>query len=196
MKQKGIAIQSLKNVLDKITFIDGIAWDDFSQTKIEKTIKKGDIIWREGQICKHLIFLKNGLIRSYYLNNSREVTLNFYEDGNLFYDDYSFISQKPSKNTFQALTDSALILIPRDHLLAMYDKHKCFEKIGRISVENAHIEMIEKRERLIQNSAEKNYKHLLSTQPHLIQTLPQKLIASYLNISTEHLSRIRGNVKI
>jgi len=194
MKRKEVITQSLRSILDKITLIDEIAWNDFTEKQTEKSFKKGEIIWKEGQTCKHLLFLKSGLVRSYALNNGKEITFNFYETNSLFYDDYSFISQNPSNKAFQALEDSAITFIPRDHLLSMYDKYKCFEKIGRISVEIAHIQMIEKRERLIKNSAEENYKHLLSTQPYLIQTLPQKLIASYLNVSTEHLSRIRAKI--
>jgi len=153
----------LRSILDEITFIDEIAWNDFSKKQTEKSFKKGEIIWKAGQICRYLLFLKSGLIRSYYLNNGKEITFNFYETNSLFYDDYSFISQNPSNKTFQALEDCTVTLIPREHLLQMYDKYKCFEKIGRISVENAHIQMIEKRERLVKNSAEENYKQLLST---------------------------------
>ncbi|WP_421810723.1 Crp/Fnr family transcriptional regulator [Flagellimonas sp.] len=194
MKQKEALNHSLKSILDQITFIDEIAWNDFIQHQIEKSLKRGEIIWNEGQVCRHLVFLKKGLIRSFSLNNGKEVTFNFYDTSSLFYDDYSFISQKSSKKTYQVLENSEVILIPREHLFKMFDKYKCFERIGRVSVENAHIRMIEERERLSQNNAEENYKQLLANKPYLIQILPQKVIASYLNISTEHLSRIRSKL--
>lgn len=178
-------------MLDEIAFIDEAAWDDFSRHQIRKSLRKGEEIWREGQVSKHLVFLTNGLIRSFAIDNGKEVTFNFYESGSLFYDDYSFISQNPCTKTYQVLENSEVILIPREHLLSMFDKYKCFERIGRVSVENAHVRMIEERDRMSLNTAEENYKELLENQSRLIQILPQKLIASYLKITTEHLSRIR-----
>lgn len=194
MKPKETLNHSLKSILNQVTFVDELAWEDFIQLKTEKSLKKGELLWREGQVCRHLVFLKKGLIRRFSLNNGKEVTFNFYETSSIFYDDYSFISQQPSKNNYQVLEDSEVTLIPRAQLLKMFDKYKCFERIGRIFVEKAHIAMIEEREKLSQNNAEKNYKQLLSNKPYLIQTLPQKIIASYLNISTEHLSRIRSKL--
>lgn len=193
-ESKEIAPRSLKSLLDQITVIDEVAWNDFTEHQIEKRFSKGEIIWQEGQICGHLVFLKKGLVRSFSAENGKEITFNFYETNSLFYDDYSFISQKPCNKTYQVLENSEIVLIPRMHLLSMFDKHKCFERIGRISVESAHVRMIEQRERMLQNSAEKNYQYLLLNSPYLVQTLPQKIIASYLNISTEHLSRIRSKI--
>lgn len=184
----------LKFTLNKIAVLNDMEWQDFSQFIIEKNLNKGDYIWEEGQISKHLIFLKSGLIRSYSFTNNREITHHFYEKNALFYDDHSFLSQKPCSKYYQILEKSALFMISREQLLAMYDKYKTFERIGRLAIEDAHIKMIENIERLNINSAEENYLHLLNNHPHLLQKISQKIIASYLNITTEHLSRIRSKI--
>lgn len=189
-----ISNKSLKSILNQIAYIDELAWNDFVQGQEERVFKKRELIWDEGQVCGHLVFLKKGLVRSFNFEHNKEVTFNFYDANSLFYDDYSFISQMPSRKIYQVLEDSTVTLISRTHLLSLFDKHKCFERIGRIAVENAHTAMIEERERLSLNSAEQNYQYFLMNSPHLIQRVSQKIIASYLNISTEHLSRIRAKI--
>lgn len=195
MEPKAAVSKSLRSILSEITFIEEEAWQDFAQHHIEKKLNKGDFLLKEGQTCRHLYFLKKGLIRSFNFEQDKEVTFNFYDGPDLFYDDHSFLSQKPCGKSYQVLEESELTLIPRAHLLSMFDKYKCFERIGRISIERAHIKMIEDRDRLLQHSAEYCYRYLLDHSPRLIQALPQKIIASYLQITTEHLSRIRSKMK-
>ena len=195
--EKGIHVNDihpLHATLNQIAIVDQTAWNDFSRSIIEKELQKKDCILEAGKKCQFLVFLKSGLVRSYSENGETEITFHFYEANSLFYDDYSFITQKASKKTYEVLEKSEIILIPRSHLLNMFDKHKCFERIGRMAIEQAHIQMIEENENLSLNNAEQNYKALLQHRPHLIQKLSQKMIASYLRITTEHLSRIRNKV--
>lgn len=184
----------LKSILENITPISDEIWGDFIEKRHEKSIKKGAFLWKEGQVCKHLVFLKSGLIRSFNHSGEKEITYNFYEKNALFYDDYSFLSQKPCTKNFQALEASEVLIFPRNHLLNLYDRHKAFERIGRIAIETAHIQMIENKERLNLHSAEFNYLYLLENHSELLQQVPLKIIASYLLISTEHLSRIRAKI--
>jgi len=183
--------ENLKIAINNIVGINEMAWNDFRTGLKEKKIKKGSFLWREGQTCRHLAFLHSGLIRSLSYNDGKEITHTFYESNNLFYDDYSFLSQNPCQKAYQVLADSELILVSRVHLHTMFDRHKCFERLGRLAVEQAHVSMIQDVERLNQSSSEENYKDLLITRPNLLQQVSQKVIASYLNISPEHLSRIR-----
>jgi len=183
--------EDFKSAIDAIVHINDLAWSDFKKEFQKKTIKKGEFIWKEGQTCKHLVFLKNGLVRSFSTTNGKETTHTFYEKKNFFYDDYSFLSQKPCIKAYQVLEDSELVFVSRTHLFSMYDKYKCFERLGRIAIEQTHIKMIHDIEQISQNSSEENYKHLLNTNPSLIHRVPQKIIASYLNVTSEHLSRIR-----
>ena len=184
----------LRKVIENIVKINEESWSEFESKITNKELKKGDFLWREGQVCRSLVFLQKGLIRTVSFKNEREVTHTIYEESSLFYDDYSFLSQNPCKKSFEALEDCQLSLSSRSDLFTMYDRHKSFERLGRIAVETAHVRMIENIERINLNSAEENYMHLLDSRPHLIQRISQKIIASYLNVTTEHLSRIRRNI--
>lgn len=181
----------LKETLNLISPIEDAAWMDFNSKCVEKTYQKDEFICTEGQIFKHLVFLQKGLIRSFSNSEHKEITHTFYDKGSLFYDDHSFLSTLPSRKSYITLEESNLIMISKHHLYELYDKYKSFERLGRIAVEMAHIRMIENQERINQNTAEENYVRILANHPDIIQRVPQKIIASYLNISTEHLSRVR-----
>jgi len=188
------SIDELKIVINNIVKISDLAWKDFEATTTKKRIKKGELLWEEGQVCRNLVFLQTGLVRSYSFRDGKEITHTFYEDKSLFYDDYSFLTQKPCKKTFEALEDCDLLVVNREDLFSLYDEYKCFERLGRRAVEIAHINMIEDIERLILGSAEQNYLYIINNTPKLIQQVPLKIIATYLNISSEHLSRIRAKI--
>ena len=192
MIHKGFLYSKL--VFDKIVRVDDSAWSDFSHNLKQKSLAKNDFLWREGQTCRHLVYLKKGLIRSLSVHKGREITYTFYDSGRIFYDDYSFLSQEPTNKSYQAIENCELLIIQKDHLHTMYDKYKSFERIGRISIEKAHLDMMNNLERLNQNSAEENYRDLLNNNSNIIQRVSQKIIASYLNITPEHMSRIRSKV--
>lgn len=182
----------LRAVLDPIVKINDKAWQEFELGITHDTIKKGGLLWDIGQICNSLVFLRTGLIRSYSFQHEKEVTHTFYVDKDLFYDDYSFLSQKPCRKMYEAIEDCELLLIHRSHLLSMYDRHKCFERLGRLALERTHVNMMEHMERISLDHARDNYRYLVTNHPSLLQRVPQKIIASYLNITPEHLSRIRA----
>jgi len=181
----------LRDALSSYSSLENEVWEEFEHFFIEKNIGKNEMIWQNGEVCKHLVFIVNGAVRSYSVAQGNELTNNFYFDDDLFYDDYSFISQKPCFNNYQALEDTELILIPRSALYLMFNKYKSFERLGRIVVECRYIELYEATARMNNQSAGENYRYLMENAREVIQRVPLKLVASYLNITPEHLSRIR-----
>jgi CRP-like cAMP-binding protein len=186
--------KALKSMLNGITPIEEEAWKDFEQFFVFKELHKYKKLWSEGDMCKHLVFLNSGLIRCYTSSADKEITHHFYIENSLFTDDYSFIHQQPAIHCYEALENTELIIIPRGAVYLMYDKYKSFERLGRMMVESIHIKLLELQQKKNQSSAEENYKHLIVNFPQVIQRVPQKIIATYLNISPEHLSRIKKNV--
>lgn len=184
----------LKSVIHQFSPVEAVAWKEFEQFFFERRLAKQEMLWEEGEFCQHLVFIQSGLIRCYDLDKGVERTHDFYLEGSLFYDDYSFHAQRPSLNFYQAIEATVLIAIPRAALHLMYDKYKSFERLGRIAVESNHIRRIESVQRITRLSAEENYRYLLEHQPELVRRAPLKMIASYLHISPEHLSRIRRGI--
>ncbi|MBT29976.1 MAG: cyclic nucleotide-binding protein [Thalassobius sp.] len=184
----------LKEALNQIAPVEECAWNDLEQFLSTKTVRKGELLWKAGDICRQLVFVNKGLIRSFSLIKEKENTHHFYFENSLFYDDYSFISHKKCTKNYEAVETTDLSIVPRGALYLLFDKYKSFERIGRLAVEQIHVKLIENYERINLYTAEENYLHLIDAYPEILQRVPLKHIASYLNISAEHLSRIRKAV--
>lgn len=181
----------LLQVLDAISPLEQEARAALAASIEYKHLKKNELLWLAGDTCKHLVFVEKGLLRNYEYINQREITHRFYAEQQLFYDDYSFIAQKQCVSNYEALEETDLLLIPRTALYALYDQFKSVERLGRIAVEQAHVRWVEHLNNITTKSAEENFSLLLKSQPNLLQRVPQKMIASYLNITPEHLSKIK-----
>jgi CRP-like cAMP-binding protein len=184
-------IEIFKNILQNVTPISENEWSHFEQYFSYRKLLKNETLWKERDICNHLVFVKNGLIYCFHNKEDKVIVTNLYFENAVFYDDYSFIRQEPCFLTYVALETTELIVIPRIALYEMFDKYKSFERLGRMMVELNHTTSIKEQLNFNGNKAEQKYLSLITSQPNVIQRVPLKIIASYLTITPEHLSRIR-----
>jgi CRP-like cAMP-binding protein len=187
-------IEIFKNILQNVTPISENEWLNFEQYFSCRKLLKNETLWKEGEICKHLVFIKRGLIYCYHNKEEKEIVTNLYFENSIFYDDYSFLKQEPCILTYVALEITELIVIPKIALYEMFDKYKSFERLGRMMVERNHTVSIKEQLNFNGNKAEEKYLNLIASQSNLVQRVPLKIIASYLNITPEHLSRIRKKI--
>jgi CRP-like cAMP-binding protein len=187
---------SIRNLLLSVTPISETEWQNFEQYFSYRKLHKNETLWKENEICKHLAFINNGLVYCYHNKEDKEIVTNIYFENSVFYDDYSFIRQEPCILTYVALETTELIVIPRIALYEMFDKYKSFERLGRMMIERNHTISIKEQLNFNGNKAEEKYLSLVALQPSLIQRVPLKIIASYLNITPEHLSRIRKKLRL
>ncbi len=187
---------SLRNLLQSVTPISETEWQNFEQYFSSRKLLKNETLWKQNEVCTHLVFINRGLIYCYHNNAEKVLVTNLYFENSVFYDDYSFIKQEPCILTYVALETTELIVIPRIALYEMFDKYKSFERLGRMMVERNHMISIKEQLNFNGNRAEEKYLSLVVSQPNFLQRVPLKLIASYLNITPEHLSRIRKKISV
>lgn len=160
-----------------------------------KKIRKRQYLLQEGNICRHLAFVEKGLLRSYNVDDKGiEQMIHFAWEGWWMADMLSFLSIEPSTYDIDAIEDSELLLISRPDFEEMLIKVPVMERYFRILFQN---NIISKERRLISsisNSAEEKFIHLSATNPELIKRIPQQLVASYLGITPETLSRIKNKL--
>jgi len=149
---------------------------------IRKVLKKEQLI-REGQFCKHIFYVKKGLLYSAFNSDDgeRHVIQIAYEDYWIS-DLYSFFSGKP---------DSEVITIEKEKFEQACREIPSFEHFFRVLIQNAYVS---NQRRLTQNKtadAEFRYLTLLDKHPQILQRVPQYIVASYLGIKPQSLSRIR-----
>ena len=159
-----------------------------------KRVKKNDIIINIGERCGDLFFIEKGLLRGYYLNDGKEITNWFAQEGEFATCFYSFISQKQSFETIQALEDMELVRIPYLALQSLYINYPEMERLGRIITENYYIKFEERFLSLQFKSAKERYQNLLESKSTLLQRASLGQIATYLGISQDTLSRMRSDL--
>ena len=99
----------LRNAISKLVPLEDVAWQALEEYLSVLPVKKFDHLWRINEICRHIVFIKKGILRSYYINNKKEVTLRFFTEHSIVVAYQSFITQLPTFTAFQALEDAELI---------------------------------------------------------------------------------------
>ncbi|GMU86664.1 MAG: hypothetical protein AMXMBFR48_19060 [Ignavibacteriales bacterium] len=159
----------------------------------KKTIRKRQFLLHEHQIAKVASFVLSGCLRSYSIDrNGFEHILQFAPENWWITDMFSFISGKESYLNVDALVDTEVLILRREDQQTLCEKIPQLEHYFRVITEKA---LVSTQQRLMDNmstTARQRYEKFCNTYPGLINTLPQKLIASYIGITPEFLSKIRG----
>ena len=159
-----------------------------------RQVAKKSFVLKEGQICKYISFVNAGTLRAYYLDKEgKESTIMFAVTDWWITDMYCFINRLPAMLNIEAVENSNIFQLQKDHLDILFLKVPKFERFFRIIMQNAYIR---EQLRVIQNlslTAEQRYDNFLSKYPQVAKQVTQKQIASYLGITPEFLSAIRGN---
>ena len=183
----------IRGTLSSIIEIDDKEWEYFSKTLEVKEIKKKEIILQAGAICKNVYFVNSGLLRIFFTDkNGRESTFHFVPELDFATDYESFLQHTPSKYYIQALEDTQVVIISNEMVLAGYKKLRYGEKLGRILSEKYFILYCKKIQALYTLTPIERYKEMNKLFPSVLQRVPQHYIASYLNISSVHLSRLKN----
>ncbi|MBH2003059.1 MAG: Crp/Fnr family transcriptional regulator [Sphingobacteriia bacterium] len=158
-------------------------------------VKRKKLIMKEGQAARDVAFVLSGCLRSYSVDeNGFEHILQFAPVDWWITDMYSFISQKPAFLNVEAITDSEVALLSRADQLDLFDKVPKLERYFRILTENS---LVSSRQRLIDNmslTAKQRYSIFCNTYPSIINDIPQKLIAEYIGVTPEFLSKMRSEL--
>jgi CRP-like cAMP-binding protein len=182
----------------KFTEIIDLSDEEFEYTKtlfIPKKLKKKRILIEAGEICKYTIFVEKGLLRSFKTDNkANEYILQFALEGWWTADLFSFLTNEPTPYNIEALEDSELLLITKPSWDLLLEKVPAFERYFRVLIQN---NLINTQRRLMSSfteTAEEKYLKLLKEFPDILQRVPQHMIASYLGITRETLSRTRSQI--
>jgi CRP-like cAMP-binding protein len=159
-------------------------------------VEKNDIFLKEGQICRHLFFIRSGLIRIFYYKNQKDITEWIAQDKEMFFSIESFYKGTPSRLQFHALESCRLIGIPRDPFMALCARYHDIETLHRKLVTLSLLLSQQRMDSIQFESAAERYKSLLTQRPEMIQRVPLTYIASFLGVTLETLSRIRAKMII
>lgn len=161
--------------------------------KVEfRSIEKGEVLLRPGEVCRHSFFVENGLLRSYTVDDAgKEHIIQFGSENWIVSDRSSAFFNEPSDLFIDAIEDTEVVLISSDFINEASEISSSFRNYNQIALQN-HIRHQQKRINLLLSaSAERRYMNFIKLYPDLTLRVPQWMIASYLGITPESLSRVR-----
>lgn len=165
-----------------------------AETTLVRDYKKGAVLLREGQISAEAYFVLEGCVRQYYLVDGEERTINFFTEGQWVTSIHSFRNRAPVAYFMACCEDCSLVVGNREKEEDLYRRFPKFEAISRLVMEKVLAEQQDLMESYFIDTPEQRYLKLLTTRPELVQRIPQYLLASYVGVKPESLSRIRKRI--
>ena len=161
---------------------------------IVREVKKDTILVHQGKVCRLCYFVLKGCLRQYTLEDGIEKTIAFYTEDQAINFFTSKTRQTPSRSSLVTLEDALILAGNPEEERAMYAKYPKLERIAQAMVEQDFGKTQDAFAGFITSSPEQRYLNLLNERPDLIQRVPQRLLASYLGMTPESLSRIRKRI--
>ncbi|MGE7776277.1 Crp/Fnr family transcriptional regulator [Chitinophaga sp. NPDC101104] len=156
------------------------------------TVPKGAFLLRQGEVCRNSFFVEEGLLRYYSIDDKgKEHILQFAPESWIVSDRESVYFGHPSKYFIQALEDSRVISLDEAFVLEISRRDPAFTEANNRLLHN-HIRHLQDRvNELLSFTAEARYLRFIELYPSLLLRVPQSMVASYLGIAPESLSRVR-----
>ena len=193
INNKKLTIQPLLECFKNYLPLNGEETKLLAERVTQRQIKRRQMILQEGFVCKHYTFVEKGCFKMYGVDEKgNEHNISFAAENDWIADLGSFYSEKPSKLFIEAIEPSVILQIEKQDLLFLFMNVPKFDRNFRVIIEEKFIEL---QNRLLQNfssNANQRYADFLEQYPQLALRLPNTQIASYLGITPEFLSKIRG----
>jgi len=154
-------------------------------------LTKGEFFLEAGKINKHVGFLHKGLVRYFVYKDEEESTFEFTKQDEFIADYQSFNNKTESIQNIQAIEDCEILIINFDDVQTIFNTTKSGNLIGRLIIEQRFDIMVNQLLSIYMQNHEDRYQSFITNYSDLTQRIPQYLIASYVGVKPESLSRIR-----
>ncbi len=182
----------MKEYFSQIGILSNSEMDVLSELTALTRLRKGDFFIKENQVCSDLVFTVNGMLRSYFTKeDGEEVTYCFTFPQNLMTAYSSFITGNPTAENIQALTDVELLVIKKEDLNELTSSSSNWILLQKFFAEEQYMALEQRIFSYQKDRAKQRYNDLVKQQPKLLQEVSLQHLASFLNITPRHLSRIR-----
>jgi CRP-like cAMP-binding protein len=172
--------------------VDKENWTKFQDSFFEKEIASKTVLLHEGEISNNIYLIKKGCLREWFNKEGKDITFQFFFEGQPVASIDSFMNQKPSLFTIESIEPTTILSIGKtdfEKLLIAYPEFK-----------NGFQDFIFQRFRIygqlflsrIKDSPQERYIDLIKNHPEILKRVPQHYIASFLGITPISLSRIRN----
>jgi CRP-like cAMP-binding protein len=161
----------------------------------QRLVKKKEIILKQGQVSKNIYFIKSGLVQGFEWRKDREVTTWIMKEGNIIFSPESFLHQVSTNENIVVLEDGEFWGVTHQELEDTYEIYPEFNVHGRIITGEYYIRNNKLLSFRTGHTALEMYQILFQADPDIINRLPTKILASYLDVMPATLSAIRAQFK-
>lgn len=192
-------MDSVKSFLNYLKRFTDLTDAEFNQhllpvCKVRRFGKK-EVITKTGDVENHFNFIVRGLVRKYYKKGHHEINTQISMEGHLILSQESFHSRTPSDYTIETIESSTLVSISYEDLERVYQHSHKMEHLGRLIVTFAMIIKDNWQMQMVKMTPRERFLNFVTKNPELMQRVPQKYLASYLNIKPETFSRFKHLIK-
>lgn len=178
--------------INKFIELSADEFDHYIKPHIEiRHFDKKDTITKEGSVENYFNFVLKGLARKYYKNSRDEVCTQIASEGHIILVEDSFLSRRASGYCVDCIEPTHLASIQHHNLEKIFSSSTKMERMGRLVVTSIMVMREKWQMQLIKHSPRDRFLKFVHTHPALIQRVPQKYLASYLNIQPETFSRFK-----
>jgi CRP-like cAMP-binding protein len=162
---------------------------------IPKRVRKHQYLLEAGDVSRHVAYVVKGCLRSYTIDEAGEEHIGHFAIEDWWIGDlYSFYENQPSVYAIDALEDSELLLLDRSGMEKLCLAIPKFERYFRLILQGSFVASQRRIMQSLSATAEERYLQFLKNYPAIFSRVPQKMIASYLGITPQSLSRIRRHL--
>lgn len=154
--------------------------------------KKGALIHHANTICTRSYFIHTGLLRTYFIKDGKEVSEYFSEEGEWVNSPRSFMLRKPDIYYIDAIETTEAFCLHVNDLVHLFESFPEMERYARLSMGTVFGNFMERINSMRFTTAKEKHLHFCETSQNIYHRIPLGMIASYLDITQEKLSRIRA----
>lgn len=162
---------------------------------VVRTFDRREQLLGVGETEHYMNFVVKGLVRMYFNRGKTEVITNIAREGQLVSSSSSFLTGSPSNYIIETLEPTTLLSLTREHLDEIYRQSVRIERLGRLMITQFVMQKEEWEHESFRLDTRERFTRFIEKNPELVLRVPQKYLASYLNMKPETFSRLKHLVK-
>lgn len=166
-------------------------WSHIASTITLRRLRKGEKLLKAPEVNHYIAFVNSGALRTFYNRDGNDTTFFFFFENSLVTEYDSFLTQRESQFSIEAIEDCELLVLHSNDLQHLYQNVTDGQLVGRLVAQHLYVLLQRRTASLLFETAEQRYRHLVSSNSPILQRVNQYHIASYLGVKPQSLSRIR-----
>lgn len=188
-----VAMEAIRQYFNQFVKLKDAEWQAFAACLQKRSLAKKEKLLVLGQVCHEVCFVESGSFRFYHeREDGSEWVTAFFFAGDFVTNYRSVITHQPSSHHIEAMQDAVIYSIQKADLFRLYSQFHALEQLGRRIAEGLYLLVAHRLDSFLYESPEERYEALLRRNSRLLNEVPQYMIASYLGVKPETLSRIRA----